>query len=424
MLTPSRTAQNNEKRFELGDPDTNPHCITGSTSRDVDKGFQTFNKSPSHFGSSEQSVNSQSQHLSTDEDSQPEICGAVSLRGSDRSSPTRASVLMLSRRDYGKPNHLDLNFRGPQNRRSTGSNNSRPASALEAPHDAKQTLLRGMPSTEENGRECSVLPRENPGCWTLGDTDCSIESRLGNLRVSRDAVLNFSQHGPSRAPWQIVEPELVQADPQLLPSDPLNTGNGHGNDESSTSSSPLSTPGLQVIGFHDGLSSNSSTTSTDLSEHSDSEDIPSKNEPSPASVALDALMMESTTCLIFGWLYSRIVLNLPSIAENVRKCPEGPGSGQSSRGTGNRSLMGSPRQANNSSTRGESNGEDGRDGDDQSGQPEQNSQNINDPPPNLLRPLACPYNKYDPKRYSAFNEAEKEYRTCSSGYWPDISRLK
>lgn len=423
MLTPSRTTQNCEKRFELGNPDTGPHCNLGSAPSDVDKGFQTLSESPSHFGSSGQSVNSQPQHHDTDKDSKPKICSVMSLQGSDDSSPNKASVLMLSRRDCGKLDHLDSNSRGPQNQRSTGFNNSQPASRPGAAHDTKQILLRGMPSTEENGREYSVLPRKGPGHWSPGNTDCSIESRPGNLRVSHDAVLNFS-HEPFRAPRQIVEPELVQTDPQLLPSDPLNTDNSHGSKESSVSSSPLSTPGLEVIGFHDGSSSNSSITSTDPSEHSDSEDTPSKNEPSPASVALDALMMELITCLIFGWLYSRIVPNLPSLVENVRKCPEGPGSGQDSRGTGNKSLMESPNQANNSSTRGESNGEDGHDDDDQSKQPEQSSQKIDDPPTRLLRPLACPFNKYDPERYSAFNEGEKEYRTCSSGYWPDISRLK
>ena len=37
---------------------------------------------------------------------------------------------------------------------------------------------------------------------------------------------------------------------------------------------------------------------------------------------------------------------------------------------------------------------------------------------------ACPYCKFDKSRYSELNLQEKQYRGCSSGYWPDISRLK
>lgn len=38
--------------------------------------------------------------------------------------------------------------------------------------------------------------------------------------------------------------------------------------------------------------------------------------------------------------------------------------------------------------------------------------------------FACPFCKSDKSRYSEQNVHEKHYRGCSSGYWPDISRLK
>ena len=38
--------------------------------------------------------------------------------------------------------------------------------------------------------------------------------------------------------------------------------------------------------------------------------------------------------------------------------------------------------------------------------------------------FACPFCKYDKSKYSEQNVHEKQYRGCSSGYWPDISRLK
>ncbi|RMZ92509.1 hypothetical protein DV736_g252, partial [Chaetothyriales sp. CBS 134916] len=37
---------------------------------------------------------------------------------------------------------------------------------------------------------------------------------------------------------------------------------------------------------------------------------------------------------------------------------------------------------------------------------------------------ACHFCKFDGRRYSERNSQEKQYRGCSSGYWPDISRLK
>ncbi|EXJ57911.1 hypothetical protein A1O7_05334 [Cladophialophora yegresii CBS 114405] len=38
--------------------------------------------------------------------------------------------------------------------------------------------------------------------------------------------------------------------------------------------------------------------------------------------------------------------------------------------------------------------------------------------------FACPFCKFDKSKYSEQNVQEKQYRGCSSGYWPDISRLK
>ena len=48
-------------------------------------------------------------------------------------------------------------------------------------------------------------------------------------------------------------------------------------------------------------------------------------------------------------------------------------------------------------------------------------------PENAISPgklYACHFCKYDSSRYSERNNSEKQYRGCSSGYWPDISRLK
>jgi hypothetical protein len=41
-----------------------------------------------------------------------------------------------------------------------------------------------------------------------------------------------------------------------------------------------------------------------------------------------------------------------------------------------------------------------------------------------LKLLACPYAKFDPRRYSERNEVEKNYRGCTSCFLKDINRLK
>jgi hypothetical protein len=41
-----------------------------------------------------------------------------------------------------------------------------------------------------------------------------------------------------------------------------------------------------------------------------------------------------------------------------------------------------------------------------------------------VRLLACPFYKYDFRRYSEFNRLEKEYRVCSGVYMTSITRLK
>ena len=63
------------------------------------------------------------------------------------------------------------------------------------------------------------------------------------------------------------------------------------------------------------------------------------------------------------------------------------------------------------------------DEDEQSGTPKKIKQDPEDTTtPGKL--YACHFCKYDSSRYSDRNNSEKQYRGCSSGFWPDISRLK
>jgi hypothetical protein len=66
---------------------------------------------------------------------------------------------------------------------------------------------------------------------------------------------------------------------------------------------------------------------------------------------------------------------------------------------------------------------DEEDGGDLSGTPKKIKQELDalQAPEKLF---ACPFCKFDKARYSEQNVHEKHYRGCSSGYWPDLSRLK
>lgn len=72
--------------------------------------------------------------------------------------------------------------------------------------------------------------------------------------------------------------------------------------------------------------------------------------------------------------------------------------------------------------------EDGSDDDEANKRSRKRRRRSHEPNPSELAPnlrlLACPYQKYDPGRYSERNVVEKEYRGCASCYISDISRLK
>ena len=102
---------------------------------------------------------------------------------------------------------------------------------------------------------------------------------------------------------------------------------------------------------------------------------------------------------------------------------------------GKRKAPGKPRTTSSNSTgrpthsslkpvfRGDLDSPDEDDEDGDSGTPKKIKQDPDDATsPGKL--YACHFCKYDGSRYSERNSSEKQYRGCSSGYWPDISRLK
>ncbi len=133
--------------------------------------------------------------------------------------------------------------------------------------------------------------------------------------------------------------------------------------------------------------------------------------------------------LVVAWIQHR---NLPAtidVASGVSRHANGSGrSGAStalmtyrdsdSSGTGTRGLK-------RSINRG---GDGTEDGDDKSRKRRRKAQEPflmpGEPGKPGVRLLACPYYKYDPRRYFEHNLEQKEYRGCASSYLMDISRLK
>ena len=379
----------------------------------------------SGLGSGGQSHHLEPGQLGVHYDFKPQVGTIIASRESVVSAETPTNIGTCS--SHETPDPLDSAPGRAQELRSASINYPQPAPITVCQTDAPQRPREGWISNENNGRELPGLPTAYPGPLNPKSAGCRIGPRPKDLKLSRDAALDLPQYEPFRGSPATHGRNNVHTDTPLDVSNPPDTGSGLEISDSSVSESPLSTPGLDKAGFQDRLrsASNSSTASTDASEYSDPEELPSKNQPSLWSVAPDALAQEQTICLLFGWLYSHLVLHLVGLTENIRKCPGEPSSGQASSRAGQNSLMERPRRLENSySTRKERDGDGGDEDGDQSKWPEQKGQKLDDSPDRPLRPLACPFHKHNPQRYSGFNGAEKEYRTCSSGYWPDISRLK
>lgn len=196
--------------------------------------------------------------------------------------------------------------------------------------------------------------------------------------------------------------------------------------ECSASASPVIRPGLDISDQqHDMRTpSMSSTTSTGPRDVSLLDDAPPEDVHGPTSVALDLLRRQLTTCLLACLLWNSVSFDVQNLAETIRKCAQTSCPGQAPRRAGKRRLTECSSQSNSSSERRESGDESDHGGEDASGRRRRKNRRLDNSPSRSPTPLACPFYKMDPIRYSGLNASEKEYRKCSSGYWPDISRLK
>jgi hypothetical protein len=198
------------------------------------------------------------------------------------------------------------------------------------------------------------------------------------------------------------------------------------NIDSSASASPVIRPGLNISSQQDDMRtpSMSSTTSTGPRDVPLSDDAPPEDVHGPTSIALDLLRRQLTTCLLACLLWNSVSFDVQNLAETIRKCPQTSCPGQAPRRAGKRRLTECSSQSNSSSERGESGDESDHGGEDAPGRRRRKNPRLDDSPSESPPPLACPFHKVDPIRYSGLNVSEKEYRNCSSRYWRDISRLK
>jgi hypothetical protein len=337
------------------------------------------------------------------------------------STPAPTSMPIRSRQSRDTLGSLDSRSRGTQEQRSIDVHNNQVGFLPVNPSDSEQDSLGYLTQDENNIRDLFGLPSECVGHPITMNADSSAvrQPQSKDVLSSSDPGVKVSQDSSFQQPRQSAEPAPTHADSQSCDlSFSHNLPNDNTAKDFSVSDSLATRPGL-----HMRLSSTSST-STDMTGTADSEYLASESEHEPVSVATNSLMRQLITCLLADWFWDSRVLDFNNPAENFRKCPQGSGAGQASRSAGKKRSMESPRQDNNSSSHGESDEESDREGNDQSGRRRRKIQKVDDSSPRSPRLLACPFHKMDPMRYSGHNELEKEYRKCSSGYWPDIPRLK
>jgi hypothetical protein len=334
-----------------------------------------------------------------------------------------ASAPIFSERARDAYNSLDANSCGNQDQQSLDSDHSQLSSMSAYSPDPRRDSPSVLNSIEDTGRDSPGPPKDFVSQFIVDDSDCPAMRRpqSADMIHSRVTMKNTPQD-------ELVGPPQVSAEPVRIrmESGSSNSGNEHSTEECSASQSPLPEMALHMNELEDALSSvsTSNMSSAEVTEATDSENPSSEDEHGQMNFPAGRLKRHLTARLVAGWLYDSIVIEFHNLANNFQTCPRGSDTGQAGRIANERSLMDSPRQSNNNSSGAETGDGSDQERDDQSRRPGQGIQRVDDSSTGSPRLLACPFHKMNPIRYSGLNEREKEYRKCSSGYWPDIPRLK
>jgi hypothetical protein len=327
----------------------------------------------------------------------------------------------LSERAHNAPDSLDASSYGNQDQQSLDSDHPQPPSMSVRPPGSRRNSSSVLNSIEDTDRDSLGPPKDFVGQFIVDKSDCPTVQRpqSADMIHSHITMKNMLQD-------ELVGPPQVSAEPVRVPTESrsFNSRNEHTTEEYSASQSTLPEMELQINKLEDALSSASTSnmSSTEVTEATDSENPSSEDEHGQMNVLTGRLKRHLTARLVASWLCDCIAIEFHNLANNFQRCPQGSDTRQAGRIASKRPLMGSPHQSNNNSS-GAGTGDD-RERDDQSRRPRRKIQKVHDSSTSSPRLLACPFHKMNPIRYSGLNEWEKEYRKCSSGYWPDISRLK
>jgi hypothetical protein len=288
------------------------------------------------------------------------------------------------------------------------------------PPSSRENSPSVLNSMDNTGRDSLGPPRNHVGQFIVHNSDCTAMPRPQSADIihSRMTMKNMPQDELVGAPQVSAEPVRIQMEPE-----PFNSGDEHSTEECSASRPTLPETELQMTELEDALSSvsTSNMSSAEVTEATDSENPSSEDEHGQMSFPAGPLKRHLIARLVTGWLCDSIVIEFHNLANNFQRCPQGSDTGQAGRIASKRPLMDSPHQSNNNSSGAETGDESDPGRDDR---PRRKMQKVHGSSAKSPRLLACPFHKMNPIRYSGLNEREKEYRKCSSGYWPDISRLK
>jgi hypothetical protein len=415
--------------------DSFSYFTLNSALSDVDRGLQAHRQTQLDVGPTEQDGFSQTRHSGPDTSFKPDIRRVVAFPSPVNAATNLTSMTLRPQHACDAPASLDTTSSRAVDQRFREVTNPRLASMEVSRPDPPQGTPRTSPLLEGIGRDLPGLPNDDAGHFLVNMPRSSSLPRPKSVKSILPSMppRNISQDEyvtPSRQSAKSVQIHLetLQCDFSTL----LSPGSKNSDIDCPVSVSPVTRPGLNVIGHQDELrtfSSSStystpSTAFTDVSEATHSDDTSSENEHEPGFIAINSFMRQLVTSLLASWLWNSMSLDFHNLAHNVRKCPQESGAGEASTIIRKRGLTESSSQSNSSPSRVESGDESDHEGDDQSRRRRRKTQKANDSSTRPPRLLACPFYKLNPIRYSGLNQREREYRKCASGTWPDISRLK
>jgi hypothetical protein len=335
----------------------------------------------------------------------------------------RASTPIPSGRARDSRDSLDASSCGNQDQQSLDSDHSQLLNMPVCLPDSRRSSPSVLNSMEDTDRDSLRPPKDHVGQFIVNNSNCPAMPRPPGADIipSRITMKDMPQD-------ELAGPLQVSAEPVRIQMGPgsFNSGNIHSNDEGSASQSTLPEMELQMTELGDALCSvsTSNMSSAEVTEATDSENPSSDDEHDQMSFPAGPLKRHLTARLVAGWLCDSILIEFHNLANNFQRCPPGSGTGEAGRIASKRSLMDPPHQSNNNSSGAETGDESDQERDDHPRRPRGGMQKADGSSTKSPRLLACPFHKMNPIRYSGLNEREKEYRKCSSGYWPDISRLK